>query len=233
MEPSPQIGLFTALYTTRALRRLKPDPVPEAVLFQLLDAAIRAPSGRNAQDWRFVLVTDAAVKRQLQAWAAEGWARYQPRYAAEPALLEQLPRTPRLALKAVAWLVQHLAEVPVIIVVCGERGRHHTPGGSIFPAVQNLLLAARGLGLGASIFNLPLVRPEELAALLAIPASYEIYCLVPLGYPRDRHGPVRRKPVKHVAFWERWGQPWAFALAQPEEGWQARWLPATPQDSEG
>jgi nitroreductase len=218
------IGLFEALYTTRALRRLKPDPVPDEVLFQLFDAAIRAPSGQNAQDWRFVVITEVALKQQMQAWAEEGWRRYQPRYAENPVLMDQLPRTQRLALKGVAHLVRHLAEAPVIVVVCGLRGRHATPGGSTFPAVQNLLLAARASGLGGSIFNLPLAHAEELTAALGIPDNNHIYCLIPLGYPEDKQGPVRRKPVKHVVFWNRWGQRWPFAEAQPDEGWEAKWV---------
>lgn len=217
-------GLFEAIYTTRALRRFKPDPVPDEVLFQLFDAAIRAPSGQNAQDWRFVVVTDQAVKRRMQAWAEEGWARYQPRYAENPALMDHLPRTQRLSLQSVAHLVHHLAEAPVIVIVCGLRGRHATPGGSIFPAVQNLLLAARALGLSGSIFNLPLIRREELREAVGIPENNEIFCLLPIGYPTDKPGPVRRKPVKKVVFWDRWGQPWPFAEAQPEEGWQAKWV---------
>jgi len=218
------IGLFEAIYTTRALRRFKPKPVPEEVLFQLFDAAIRAPSGQNAQDWRFVIITEPAIKRRMQTWAEEGWARYQPRYAENPALMDQLPRTQRLSLKGVAHLAHHLAEVPVIVAVCGLRGRHSTTGGSIFPAVQNLLLAARALGLGGSIFNLPLTHAEELLATVGIPENNQIYCLIPLGYPTDKPGPVRRKPVKQVVFWNCWAQSWTFATEQPDEGWQARWI---------
>jgi nitroreductase len=220
------IGLFEAMYTARSLRRFKPDPIPEEVLFQLFDAAIRAPSGRNAQDWRFVVITEPGIKQRLQAWAEEGWARYQPEYAADPARMEQLPRTQRLALKSVAYLAHHLAEAPALVLVCGLRGRHSTPGGSAFPAVQNLLLAARAFGLGATIFNLPLRDPEALRHMLGIPDTNQLYCLIPLGYPLDKHGPVRRKPVKRIVFWNRWEQPWTFAEAQPEVGWQAKWLGA-------
>ena len=226
MSAERPIGLFEMIYSTRALRRLRPDPVPDEVLFQLLDAAIRAPSGQNVQDWRFVVVTDPEVKRRMQSWAEEGWSRYQPRYAEEPALMEQLPRTQRLSLKSVEHLVRHLGEAPAIVVVCGLRGRHSTPGGSAFPAVQNLLLAARGLGLGASIFNLPLAHVGELMEALGIPESNQIYCLIPLGYPEDRHGPVRRKPINRVVFWNRWEQPWTFAEEQPDEGWGAKWAGA-------
>ena len=224
MSSERPIGLFEALYTTRALRRLRPDPVPDEVLFQVLDAAIRAPSGQNAQDWRFVVITDPEVKRRMQSWAEEGWGHYQRRYAEEPGQIDALPRTQRLSLRSVEHLAHHLAEAPAIVAVCGLKGRHSSPGGSAFPAVQNLLLAARGLGLGASIFNLPLTHASELMEALGIPESNQIYCLVPLGYPEDKHGPVRRKPVKRVVFRERWEQPWPFAEEQPDEGWQARWV---------
>lgn len=213
-------SFFEVVYTTRALRRFRPDPVPEEVLFQLLDAAIRAPSGQNAQDWRFVIVRDRAVKERMQRWAEEAWRRYSARFPD----VDALPRSQRLSLRSVEHLVRHFAEVPVVIVVCGLRGRHTTPGGSIFPAVQNLLLTARALGLGGSIFNLALGNREELRACLGIPESNEIFCALPLGYPQDRHGPVRRKPVKDVAYLERWGARWPFAEAQPDDGWQERWL---------
>ena len=115
MSAERPIGLFEAIYSTRALRRLRPDPVPDEVLFQLLDAAIRAPSGQNVQDWRFVVVTDPEVQRRMQSWAEEGWSRYQPRYAEDPALMEQLPRTQRLSLKSVEHLVRHLVAAPAIV----------------------------------------------------------------------------------------------------------------------
>lgn len=220
MRSEPPIGLFEALYTTRALRRLRPDPVPDEVLFQVLDAAIRAPSGQNAQDWRFLVIADPEVKRRLQSWAEEGWDRYQRRYAE----IDGLPRAQRLSLRSVEHLAHHLAETPAIVAVCGLKGRHSSPGGSAFPAVQNLLLAARGLGLGASIFNLPLTHADELMGALGIPESNQIYCLVPLGYTEDQHGPVRRKPVKRVVFWDRWEQAWPFAEEQPDEGWRSKWV---------
>ncbi|MBI2765675.1 MAG: nitroreductase family protein [Chloroflexi bacterium] len=216
-------GLFETIYSTRALRRFKPDPIPDEVLFQVFDAAVRAPSGGNVQDWRFVLITEPATKAKLQEWATESWPRYQPKYAADPSLMDALPRTQRLSLRSVEHLVHHIADVPVVVVVCGLAGKHSTPGGSIFPAVQNLLLAARSLGLAGAVFNLALRRPE-LHELLAIPETNQIYCLLPLGYPTDKHGPLRRKAVKSVVFMDRFGEPWPFAERQPDEGWQAKWL---------
>jgi nitroreductase len=222
--PHDDPGLFHTIYTARALRRFKPDPIPDEVLFQLFDAAIRAPSGQNVQDWRFVIVTDPTVKARMQEWAEEGWARYQPDLAADASLLDAMPRTRRLSLRSVEHLSHHLATVPAVIVVMGLRGRHSTPGGSTFPAVQNLLLAARALGLGGSVFNLPLGHVDELAKLLELPENNQVYCLLPIGYPTDRHGPVRRKPIRELVFMERWQNPWPFAQQQPENGWQDRWV---------
>lgn len=199
--------------------------MPDEVLFQVLDAAIRAPSGQNAQDWRFVVVRDPAAKGRLQELAEDAWRTYQPEFADDPAKLDELPRSQRLSWRSVEHLVRHLGETPVVICVTGLRGRHGTPGGSIFPAVQNLLLAARGLGVGGSIFNFPLRRGDEVRDLLGIPESNELHCLVPLGYPEDRHGPVRRKPVRKVVYAERFGEEWPFAVDQPEEGWGGRWTP--------
>ena len=190
------------MYTTRALRRFKPDPVPDAVLFQCFDAAIRASSGQNAQDWRFVIIRDQAIKDQLREWAVEGWGRYSARYGSEQDI-QQLPRNQRLSLLSVRDLALNLDKVPVIVGVLGMKGRHSTPGGSTFPAVQNFQLAARAMGLGSSIFNLPM--REQLYEMLGIPESNQLYCLLPIGYPTDRQGPLNRKPVKVVVFNEKFG----------------------------
>lgn len=221
--PESDPGLFRNMYTARALRRFKPDPIPDEVLFQIFDAAIRAPSGQNVQDWRFIVITDGGVKAKLQEWAQESWKRYQPKFAANPELMDELPRTPRLSLRSVEHLVNNVGTAPAVICVMGQRGRHSTPGGSIFPAVQNLLLSARALGLGGSIFNLPLSHRDELVEMLKIPEDREIYCLLPIGYPTDKPGPVKRKPVKDVVFMDTWENAWEFAEAQPDEGWTARW----------
>ncbi|MFN0144872.1 MAG: nitroreductase family protein [Dehalococcoidia bacterium] len=214
-------GLFATIYSTRALRRFKPDPIPDEVMFQLFDAAIRASSGQNAQDWRYVVITNPAVKAQMQEWALESWERYKARYGTSEEI-ERLPRSQRLSLRSVEHMSHNIATVPAVVLVLGMKGRHSTPGGSTFPAVQNFMLAARALGLGASIFNLSM-RPE-LHEMLGIPETNQMYCLIPIGYPTDRQGPVKRKPVREVVFSERFGQRWAFAEAQPAEGWQARWL---------
>lgn len=214
-------GLFHTLYTTRALRRFKPDPVPDAVLFQCFDAAVRASSGQNAQDWRFIILRDDAIKRQLREWAVEGWTRYSARYGGEDEIAV-LPRNQRLSLLSVRDLALGLDQVPVIVAVLGMKGRHSTPGGSTFPAVQNFQLAARAMGLGSSIFNLPM--RDQLYSLLGIPDTNQLYCLLPVGYPTDRQGPLNRKPVKAVVYNEKFGARWAFADEQSDEGWGDRWI---------
>ena len=216
-------GLFETLYTSRALRRFRPDPVDEDVIFQLIDAAIRAPTGHNRQDWRFVIVTADEPKRRMQEWAEQAWKAAFAEYQSDDAI-DALPRTQRLSIRGVKDLAHNLALVPLLVVVTGLRGTHSSPGGSHFPAVQNMLLAARALGLGGSIFNLPMVGRSELYELLGIPESNEIYCVVPIGYPTDKPGPLSRKPVKKIAYWNRFGEPWPFAAEQPDNGWEDRWL---------
>jgi len=216
-------GLFRTLYTSRALRRFKPDPIPEDVAFQLVDAAIRAPTGHNRQDWRFVLVTSDEPKRKMQQWSQRAWEMAFGREYPTLESIDALPRTARLSIRGVHDLAHNLATVPLIVVICGLKDAHSSPGGSHFPAAQNMLLAARAFGLGGSIFNLPMVGGGELYELLGIPESNEIYCCVPIGYPTDKPGPLTRKPVKRVAYLERFGEQWPFAVEQPDEGWGSKW----------
>lgn len=216
-------GLFHTLYTSRALRRFKPDPVPEDIAFQLIDAAIRAPTGHNRQDWRFVLVTDPDARHKMQAWSKHAWQLAFGREYPTLESIDKLPRTARLSIRGVHDLAHNLATVPLIVVICGLKDAHSSPGGSHFPAAQNLLLAARALGLGGSIFNLPMVGGDELYDLLEIPKTNEIYCCVPIGYPLDRPGPLSRKPVRKVAYLDRFGVQWPFAAEQPDEGWGSKW----------
>ena len=122
-------GLFETLYTSRALRRFKPDPIPDEVLFQMLDAAIRAPSGQNAQDWRFLVVRDRETLQTFQRWSQVPWERYRARYG-DDASIDALPRSQRLSLRSVEHLVNHIGECPAVVIVTGMRGRHGTPGGS-------------------------------------------------------------------------------------------------------
>jgi nitroreductase len=202
---------FEIVRTTRSMRRLKPDPVPDDVIAQVLEAGVCAPSGGNMQRWRFLVVRDPQVKQAVGALYKRAWdERVGPRYrAGEPApgtSREQFLRT----LDAAEYLAAHIGQAPVWIVPClhGETPTR-TSGSSIYPAVQNMLLAARALGLGATLTTLHLSFEIEVEAAFGLPADWHSYAILPLGYPLGRFGRVRRVALADVVFSDRWGQPYA------------------------
>jgi nitroreductase len=214
------IGLYEALRTTRAVRRLRPDPVPDDVLRRVIEAATYAPSGGNRQPWRIVAVRDAETKRHLRDLYKAPWERYA---RGQRRALEQLPADSRArgerALRAADHLAEHLDAAPVIAVFCfnpellaitdASLGRPSVVGGgSLYPAVQNLLLACRAEGLGCVLTTLLCMAEAEIGPLLELPAPWATYAFVPMGYPvGSGHGPVSRKPVEEMAFLDRWGAP--------------------------
>ena len=187
--------LFEIIRTTRSMRRLKPDPVPDALLRRILEAGVCAPSGGNMQRWRFLVVKDAVVKATIGALYKRAWdEQVGPRYRAG----EPPPGTSReqflRMLGAAEYLAAHIHEAPVWIVPCLEGGTPtRTSGSSIYPAVQNMLLAARALGLGATLTTLYLAHEKEAEAALGLPPGVHSYALLPIGYPMGRSGPVRRE----------------------------------------
>lgn len=201
------IGLFEAIFSQRAIRKLKPDPVSDELVHKLIEAATKAPSGGNRQPWAFVVVRDEAAKKKIGAWYLEAWnsiyGRNDPDAGPLPASLERV-------YGAAEYLAHHLSEVPVMIIVClrgaPPAGSPRAAGayGSIYPAVQNLLLAARGLGLGASLTTLHKMHEQDVKELLGIPDSVESIALVPVGHPIGRYGPTTRRPVEEVTHFERW-----------------------------
>ena len=201
---SQEIGLFEAMYSQRAIRRFKPDPVPDELIRKLIEAATRAPSGANRQPWSFVVVRDASIKRRIGEYYLRSWEAAYGRQLSPPPSIH-----PRIRASA-AYLAEHMHEVPVLILACIEHdGSPGTMsrGSSIYPAVQNLLLAARGLGLGSVITTLHKRYEDEVKELLGIPDNVETAALLPVGYPAEgaRYGPTRRLPVEKVTYWERWG----------------------------
>jgi nitroreductase len=214
-----EIGLFEAMYTARALRRFRPEPVPDEVVTKILDAATRAPSGSNEQHWRFIAITDREQRRRV----AELY-----RTAAERAQLKDYvaakfsgeDRQKRLIGDSALDLAEHMEDAPVLIVAClcprpslgkdEEAAQQMTRvnAGSIYPAVQNIILACRGLGLATVLTTLHVIMEDELKAMLKIPPEVSTWALLPIGYPVDKFGPVRRKPVEEVAYRDRWGEPW-------------------------
>ncbi|HLK10056.1 MAG TPA: nitroreductase family protein [Candidatus Binatia bacterium] len=216
------MDFFTVVDTQRALRRFRPDPVPDTALRRVLSAATRAPSARGAEPWYFVVVRDPARRAAIGEDYRRAWEAAEAFTAGTDADrdIKERPHYARM-MRAVGALAHHLAEAPVLIVCCldhaqlgpiaAEDGSLRSPlaaYASVFPAVQNLCLAARALGLGTTLTTLHAASFEgQLKAYLSIPAMVEPVALVPLGYPRDRFGPTRRKPVEEVAFLDRWGAP--------------------------
>jgi len=206
---SSDVGLFEAMYTARAIRRFKPDPVPDALILEVIEAGTMAPSAANGQPWAFVVVRDADSKRFIQQRYA---VTFHAAYASGRTQIDQAPSGSQARLMtAASYLADHLADVPVLLFCCVERygarrpGREHEPRhDSIFPAVQNILLACRGLGLGACLTTLHALHETEIHERLGIPAAYASPAMIPIGFPRDRHGPIRRRPAAEVTHWERW-----------------------------
>ena len=198
-----EIGLFEAIYTQRAIREFKPDPVPDEMIHKLIEAATKAPSGSNRQSWRFLVIRDHELKRKI----GEYYNRARSSRYGAGAPPSNIPARRRAASD---YMAEHLHDVPVLVLACIEHdGAPSTMsrGGSIYPAVQNLLLAARGLGLGSVITSLHKRYEDEIKELLGIPENVETAALLPIGFPADgaRYGPTRRAPVHEVTFYDHWG----------------------------
>jgi nitroreductase len=225
-----EIGLFEAFYTARAQRRFRSDAVPDALIARILDAAIRAPSAGNAQNWALVVVRDAERRRALGAIYRKASDIAAAMYAARgrPSHLSEAQWQQMMAAGAHLW--DHLGEAPVLLLPC-LRPRQAPPrdelssefradyqaelgylarigGASIYPAVQNIILACRALGLGTVITTNHLRCEAEVKALLGLPPEVETCALMPIGYPIGRFGPLSRRPLVEVAHAEHWSVPW-------------------------
>ena len=199
------MDIFEAINSQRAMRRLKPDPVPEELIWKLLDAAVKAPSGGNRQPWKFIVIRDDETKTKIAEWYLDGWNKtYGPVKQAAMAS----PTTARTYASA-DHLANHLAEVPVLIIATFNTSGVapvSTSGASIYPAVQNLMLAARALGLGTTITTLHRTHEAEVKQLLGVPEGVDTMALIPLGYPVGKFGPTNRIPTEKVVYWDKWGQ---------------------------
>ncbi len=195
-----EIGLFEAMHTQRAIRYFKPDPVPDELIEKIMEAAIRAPSGGNRQHWAFIVIRDPETRRRI----AELF-----RSAAGPPVTPDTTRRQRRIYGAAAHLAQHLEDVPVLLLACIRKDgspSELTRGASIFPAVQNILLAARGLGLGSVLTTRQKHSEAQIKRLLGIPDDVETAALLPIGYPAEGvgYGPTGRRPLEEVVFYDRW-----------------------------
>ena len=205
-------GLFATMYSCRAMRRLRSDPVPDELLLRLVDAANQAPSGRNMQRARWIIVRADGQKRrisELNRRASEATARHEAEHAGGLGHHEAEQR--RRMWSAVLWQTEHLHEVPAILVCCAvldhvddDPNRY---AGSIWPGIQNLLLAARALGLGAVPTTYALQFRDELHEVLGIPSGVAVQALIPVGYPAGRFGPVSRRPTREITMFDRWVGP--------------------------
>jgi len=205
--------IFEIIHTTRAMRRLKPDPVPDDLIRKILEAGVCAANGGNYQRWRFMVVKDTATKKAVQVWYKKAFDEVVgPRYANSPPPPGVSKEKYARQHHAVEYLTEHFHEAPVWIVACLDEGRN-TPtrmsGASIYPAVQNMLLAARALGLGSTLTTRHLLYAKEAEAALGLPEGVHSYAILPIGWPMGKFGPVGRTRLEDVVFNERWGQPYA------------------------
>jgi nitroreductase len=208
--PEPAIvesDFFQVIGTQRAMRRLKPDHVPEEYIKKILWAATRAPSGGNRQGWRWLVVTDPSKKKQVQEWYNDGWSKaLASGYGAGANLPEEERLSNERVMRSATYLAEHMHEVPVLIFACSLTGNGDiVSGSSIYPAVQNLMLAARALGLGTALTTVHRGKQKEIRELFGIPESVETAALIPVGWPRGKFGSGFRKPVEDVTYWEDWG----------------------------
>jgi nitroreductase len=194
------IGLFEAMYSQRAIRHIKSDPIPDELVEKIIGAAIRAPNGGNQQGWGFIVIKDRAVKEKMAPLyndvgrpnhgAANTWSEKNSANSAE-------------------YLGDHVADVPVwILAVTKNDGGDISTGASIYPAVQNMLLAARALGL-ASVLTTRVRRGYEaqMREWIGLPEGWSTAAMIPLGWPLDgyKYGPTTRKPASTVTHWDTWG----------------------------
>ena len=204
--------LYEGLLTTRAIRRYLPDEIPDADLGAMLFAATRAPSGHNRQPFRFLVVRRTPEMAEVRAVLTRGYQAAWATSRDEPDP-DDTSRKARMA-RTMSHFVDHIGEAPVLVFAClDQRVRHAdlSAGASVFPACQNLLLAARSLGYGGVMTNWHQVVEDELAALLGLPDEVTIAATIPLGRPVGGHGPVRRLPLAKLVFENHWGDsaPWA------------------------
>lgn len=219
--PADSVGLLEGLTSTRAIRRYRDEPVPDEALRAMLFAASRAPSGSNRQPFRFVVLTDGpkaqAAKALIAASARKAWQakRVTDNYDGGSGTVSDSPKA-RMARTMQAY-VDNFETAPVLVLPCLVRYREPIPfeGASVYPAAQNLLLAARALGYGGVLTGWHAAVEDELRALLGIPQSVWIAATITLGRPAGSHGPVRRRPLTELVFAEEWDKPASWALDPP------------------
>lgn len=214
------MDLREALYTTRAMRRVSDRPIPQDVQARILDAAVRAPSGGNSQNWRFLLVDDKSVMARIGPIYREGmaflWSSY---YADKVAAADAEPDTAESkqfvrVRKSAQHLADHFEEYPLLMFGFSQ---HDPSGGSIYPAVWNAMLVARGEGVGSALTSLLNLRKDDVLPILGVPEGegWHMAGCVTFGYPTGRWGVAERAPVESVSYRNRWGAPLGFEVNGP------------------
>lgn len=219
--PDATPDVWEVLYTTRAMRRMRPDPVPLDVQARILDAAVRAPSGGDSQQWRFLLVDDPEVKGRLaQPYREAVELLWRGHYAGQVAAADADPESEssRRFLKlrsSVQYLADHFEDIPLLLFAFSRNDRD---GGSTFPAVWSAMLAARAQGVGSALTNvLDIFRPDTTKAVLGVPPDrgWKLSATVAMGYPLGRWGVAPRQPAHTVTYRNAWGQEPGFAVETP------------------
>ena len=216
------MDVFEALYTTRAMRRVSEDPIPNDVLKQMVDAGIRAPSGSNRQGWKFIVVTDQKIRNQLGNLYREAWDFYVKEFYGGTSDLgasnvlddEKAEQVVRIT-KSATWLSENFHKVPVMFVVLS---RNDPTGSSIFPAIWSLMLAGRAHGVGTCLTTvLGMFKPQKAFEILNIPSDkgWKIDAVVTAGYPLGKWGVAKRNPVDEVTYLNTWGNETNWNLEEP------------------
>jgi nitroreductase len=211
------MDLSEALYTTRAMRRVAPDPVPSEVAAKMLDAAVRAPSGGNSQNWRMVVVDDPEVRGRLGPIYRDAYAQLQETVyeGRRDAARDKGDEGALRVMRSSDWLAENFEQVPMWVLFLS---RNDPSGASIYPAVWSAMLAARGEGIGTCLTTiLGIFKPQEVFDLLEIPTDrgWVLAAAVSCGYPLGRWGLAARAPVEDVSFSNRWGRPLDFPVGGP------------------
>jgi nitroreductase len=205
--------VFEIMSNTRSMRRLKPDPVPDELIEKILHAGLGAANGGNFQKWRFMVVKDPAIKKAVQAWYKKAFDEVVgPRYASSAPPPGATADKYKRQHGAVEYLTEHYHEAPVWIVACQEDGPNapgRSAGASVYPAVQNMLLAIRALGLGSTLTTRHLQFEKETEAALGLPPGVHSYAILPVGYPMGKFGPTGRGKMSDFVFGDKYGEKWA------------------------
>lgn len=211
MSSNEEMSIFDVMYNCRAMRRLDKREVPEEQLVKLIEAANQAPSGSNVQNGRWIVVRDAETKKKLADLNRIGVEAYLTPMLENPGSLPHQSEDKRRKMaESVVWQMEHMHEIPALIIACMDFGvkvdAQMAAGGagSIWPGIQNLLLAARALGLGAAPTTLGLTNPAAVKEILNLSDSMAAYCLIPVGYPLGNFGPVTRKPLSEIMRFDQW-----------------------------